>query len=798
MYNRELKAFHNENRTRVTKKEFSGAKIAVGRTPMGKNLFDLDLFVTRSMGMLGTGYIFKNSDGNLEMKPDGSGSYYNFLDMKLPADRAYTISYDSAPNGRVGLVLVREYDENGNNICNTSSGVYNAYYKAYYRSFSNKAYTIPAASKAKYFMIGLSASGGADKNIIIEDIMLNEGATVEPYEPFIRETYPVNAPMDLKIFGNSEQLAKYIQVEGGSTQKVTEQGKNLLDITKYKVQYNPEFTLEDGVLDFTSYTWTHYLYYEIKGLTPSAKYTFSLVSDRQAQLDYDDKTHTNEWLAATTKNADGTYSAVQTMTAKADGSLIIRFRYGLDDPVFYCKAWDIMLEPGSSKTTFEPFVPSSPSTKYPSEITPTVAAGTYKVVLSDGVYELTIPDLYGGVAGYTDKVIIDEISKTARLKKEIDESLLDFTKTIGENTQAILLTPSYADITLTKVSNSTVYTSTTPYLPLTAYGKNLTTARAVYGPAYKFKDTLYEELIEDGRECIRFTDNNTIPFQGIAFKEKTQYTVSFDTKTVIKSNDNAMNSWAFAFTYTDGTYTPITINRNADWTHKKATSSAGKTVAYIGLKSQTWVNWVYIDINTFQFEEGKAATELEPFNATPPESLSPSKDFPHYIYSAREMRIKSVGAKTVSTKMQIIGNAMEVTDFTKSNLVLGGRFFVADYIEYISATNKAYRYKFIDDTLLDNTAELKDQLQAILKEPMVEELTPGSDRYVFKDIKSDQYGFVVSTESYSTDGLPNPAISQIDIEVKVVKGAGNTYNTLNNYTYDELSDYTYDELSSNL
>ena len=488
----------------LQKKEFSGAEISVGRTPMGKNLYDHDKATwSTSMGAVKT----KNGV-NIRIASDAAG--ITWLDEIIPYDKSYTLSYTSINTygGLASRAVIRFIDKDGNNVSSSHAakvynssdkwGTYNQYYAGIYIDSGVEKKDVIINYKAETnivgFRIAFVAVGTVGEYIDYSDIQIEEGKAATELEPFIRETYPVNAPMDLKIFGNSYQ-------------KVTEQGKNLLDITKYKVQYNPEFTLEDGVLDFTSYTWTHHLYYEIKGLTPSAKYTFSCVSNRQAQMDYDDKSHSNEWFAATTKNSDGTYTAIQTMIAKADGSLIIRFRYGQDDPVFYCKAWDLMLEPGSSKTTFEPFVPNSPSKKYPSA-----------------------------------------------------------------------------------------------------------------------------------------------------------------------------------------------------------------------------------------------------------------------IYSSKEMLLKSVGIKTLSTKIPIVGNAMEVTDFAKSNLTVDGKYYLADYIEYNSATNKAYRHKFIDETLFDNTLPIKDQIQVILEEPIVEKLTPTETEYLFKDVKSIQNGFVISMENYATDGLPNPHPLQLNAKVKIIKG----------------------------
>ena len=71
----------------------------------------------------------------------------------------------------------------------------------------------------------------------------------------------------------------------------------------------------------------------------------------------------------------------------------------------------------------------------------------------------------------------------------------------------------------------------------------------------------YSKVIEDGRNCAKFTDNIGRKYEGLTFKENTQYTVSFDCKTTIKSTANSDGGHAFKFYYTDGTSSNIFVNR---------------------------------------------------------------------------------------------------------------------------------------------------------------------------------------------------------------------------------------------
>ena len=177
-------------------------------------------------------------------------------------------------------------------------------------------------------------------------------------------------------------------------------------------------------------------------------------------------------------------------------------------------------------------------------------------------------------------------------------------------------------------------------------------------------------------------------------------------------------------------------------------------------------NESYCLFKEMQLEEGTTPTDYEAFVPD-----SPTEEYPSLIYTSREMTLKCTGGVTVnSTKIPLIGNAMEVSDIAQSNLVLDGKYYLSDYIEYNSAADKTYRHKFIDDKLLNTTLPIKDQTQAILAKPTVEEITAVDGEYSFKDAKSVQDGFTLTTESYSKDGLPHPKPMYIEAKIKVIKG----------------------------
>lgn len=117
--------------------------------------------------------------------------------------------------------------------------------------------------------------------------------------------------------------------------------------------------------------------------------------------------------------------------------------------------------------------------------------------------------------------------------------------------------------------------------------------------------------------------------------------------------------------------------------------------------------------------------------------------FSFKIYSkntqCKQMKLKSEG-KNISkeTKIPFVGNAIELSDYKKANLIIGDKYYIADYIDYDSQTNEILRYTVIDEELLDYNNPLKDQTQAIFFAPIVERINSTEDSYCFNEIKTIQ------------------------------------------------------------
>ena len=162
-------------------------------------------------------------------------------------------------------------------------------------------------------------------------------------------------------------------------------------------------------------------------------------------------------------------------------------------------------------------------------------------------------------------------------------------------------------------STATAYT---PYISdfstvaVTRCGKNLTTPQQVYKGA-----SLYSEEVFENKNCVRFSSGATIKNSPIAFKPNTQYTVSFDVKTILRSGQTTSGTDnVFCFFYDDDTRSVITnIYTQTDWVHKVLTSTVGKTVVAVGLYTFDYRSYSYVDIDSFQLEEGTTDTSYEPY-----------------------------------------------------------------------------------------------------------------------------------------------------------------------------------------
>ncbi len=139
--------------------------------------------------------------------------------------------------------------------------------------------------------------------------------------------------------------------------------------------------------------------------------------------------------------------------------------------------------------------------------------------------------------------------------------------------------------------------------------KNLVNAAEAYKNADSYLLTEFEE-----RQCIRFRSSVILKNTPIIFEPNTQYTVSFDVKTVLSNESTEAGAEnVFAFFYTDGTSSKLYNSyTNSGWIHKVLTSDPDKTVSAVGNIAAEYRCFSYIDINTFQLEKGVSGTDYTP------------------------------------------------------------------------------------------------------------------------------------------------------------------------------------------
>ena len=180
------------------------------------------------------------------------------------------------------------------------------------------------------------------------------------------------------------------------------------------------------------------------------------------------------------------------------------------------------------------------------------------------------------------------------LANQLEENLVLY----GNSVQDGAPTPE-ASIDIMSVENPTIKVT----------GENLISPYTLYEGLNNYQEGIDEET---GRKYIRFIDNKLKQFNW-SFKENTQYTVSAWVKATIKNNDNTQQSHFLYFWYTDGTTSMAKVQRDSDWTFVLHTSTKGKTIQSIGMFTYNYVNYVYVDVDTFMLNEGTEALPYEPY-----------------------------------------------------------------------------------------------------------------------------------------------------------------------------------------
>ena len=219
MGNKELKNFHSENRTHVTKEVLKGERLKAqntasapfgikifgksiqNQTVQGKNLFDI-----KKANWSGYG-TYKVEDDNLSVQiTEGMGNN-RWWDKKIPYDKTYTLSYKALSGG--ARILVRFLDKDGKNISDAhvykitggNSKVYNIYYAGVYvNTVDDGSITINYKENTDiaYFLVGFSSAGGTIGDWrIYSEIQLEAGGEKTAYAPFVPDSPSAEYPSEI-------------------------------------------------------------------------------------------------------------------------------------------------------------------------------------------------------------------------------------------------------------------------------------------------------------------------------------------------------------------------------------------------------------------------------------------------------------------------------------------------------------------------------------------------------------------------------------------------------------------------
>ena len=529
----------------------------------------------------------------------------------------------------------------------------------------------------------------------------------------------VNAPYDaLKVYGKSEQKAKWHQAEGVTGQAVTVdgQGKNKFDKTKYLKGSN--FTVEEG------YT---YAYAAIQ-LKPNTQYAFSI----KRYNDFDG-TGQGYLLISSAKNINtADYSSITHLTnpdknggpytTGADGLLYIGYSLGFATNLDYVWAnTDVQLEEGSEATEYEDYIHESPSPAYPSELTSHISAGSYQIPTENGIYEVTLTeDLRGLDDTYRDKICFDSVSGKGYLEQNtllvrMTRSNLAPYRNTSDVTYRLSGTSAFAKyLPKTNASASILcnrlkrYHLTSELLANDIVGvSNYTESGMAYNNVYIFLSKSDIGITADDtadtmqEKAYTYLDENPlyILVGGYSYREELTFTkVESSTLPVLPWTAYGIN--LFDGVFESGFYTSegdavatnyirsanyIPVQPNTQYYVLKNYSDdtflwydGGKNFisGVSDLSSPSPANARYLRFYFYGTDKtteyiicsGEMPTVYEPFNSTPPESLTPSPDYPQQIYDLENVTVTSRGKNLFSggniTLNQYANNVTEYVDMT--------------------------------------------------------------------------------------------------------------------------------------
>ena len=357
-----------------------------------------------------------------------------------------------------------------------------------------------------------------------------ETASASGQELEIEDTY--NSTYDeMKVYGKSEQKADWSQAEGETSQAVTEQGENLLDLERLEGTLGGlggvEITyLENGYhLEFSPNYSNRYAWQKnINPIRVEPNTDYTIV------VEFKSLTNADEGILGLCENYQGSGNVLYHVSVICDsnGRYFKQFNSGEFEMLYLIMSvrnysvenqtiqeyTNIQLLKGTyteeTLPDYEPFVPDSPSPEYPSEMTSIIPAGSYQIPTENGIYEVTLTeDLYGIDDTYRNMIRFDSVSGTGYLEQNTMKYHLKDTPTSSFNvlTDNALHFAQKVDIDKAKIQANELKCSHFKFVSDSYYnGDNIRLYTITDAPQVLFFDILKEHLditdFSDRTECV--------------------------------------------------------------------------------------------------------------------------------------------------------------------------------------------------------------------------------------------------------------------------------------------------------
>lgn len=529
----------------------------------------------------------------------------------------------------------------------------------------------------------------------------------------------VNAPYDaLKIYGKSEQKAKWYQAEG-ITSQVQEDGYNLLNCN---VEWEPSAenqgisNIQSGVGSI-SFDYLHdhsnYPYIRTKGtmhLKPGI-YTISGI----ASGDPLDSVGFSQGEPDGYRQVVGDCNGTITIETEGDYHFYV-YPMGEDRLASY-ELTNLMVTEGDTSKTYQEYGYSKPSPAYPSELTSHISAGSYQIPTENGIYEVTLTeDLRGLDDTYRDFIRFDSVSGTGYLENNtllvrMTRSNLAPYRNTSDVTYRFSGTSAFAKYLPKTNANAAIlcnrlkrYHLTSELLANDIVGvSNYTERGMAYNNVYIFLSKSDIGITADDtadtmqEKAYTYLDENPlyILVGGYPYREELTFTkVESSTLPVLPWTAYGINLFDGVFEsgfYTSegdavatnyirsANYIPIQPNTQyyvlknySDDTFLWYDADKNYISSVPDLSAPSPANAYYLrfffygsDKTTeYMFCSGSKPTAYEPFNSIPPESLIPSPDYPHQIYDLKDVTVTSRGRNLFDeTTYPCVFNGNQTTNY---------------------------------------------------------------------------------------------------------------------------------------